>query len=87
MLGCILIIFHVSVTDEDDIPPVKSAGTVLGRIFTFLCGASHDRLPDTADSVVTRHKMLKEIPFWRNFLNVNAMIALAVMCWLMGFFH
>ena len=39
------------------------------------------------DSFEDRMKMLQEAPFWRTFLNVNAVVGLTTVVFLFGFYH
>ena len=73
-------------------PRVKEGPNLRERFVTSLCGsaesegqieASYEIFEDHA----TRVASIQQTPFWRTFMNVNAVILIFVTIFMYGFFH
>ena len=58
------------------------------RLFDFACGLPpDDTIVKHQESYEDRMKLLEEKPRWRRLANVNAIIALCLTMFLLGFYH
>ena len=55
--------------------------------FDFVCGIpKKTSADDVREPQEERLKLLDETPFWKCFLDINAVIAMCIMCFMLGYF-
>ena len=67
---------------------VKVRTSIWQTWFNFVCGIPESTTEDKAigESKEDRLKLLNEKPFWKSFMDVNAIISLCIMFFLLGYF-
>ncbi|XP_041370247.1 sodium/glucose cotransporter 4-like [Gigantopelta aegis] len=75
-------------TEDDEDPTEQIQEGRCHKLFDFVCGIPTTRNTKSHEfTEEEKRDFLREDPKWQTILNVNALVGIAVMAFLMGFFH
>ncbi len=72
---------------EAEQPSCFCGKSMFSKCCNFLCGLQEQQATSPDESADERQKLMTENKKWKNIVNINAVIALAAMCFLCGAFY